>query len=97
MVVQNDTGNRHSPTLSVVKLTTKVKKKPGQPTHYVLKNIKGIPYPSQVLAEQPDTINKTDVIRYMAHLSEKHMAEISRCIEIELDLLKETDAAEEKS
>ncbi|MCD7814859.1 MAG: type II toxin-antitoxin system PemK/MazF family toxin [Lachnospiraceae bacterium] len=42
VVVQNDTGNRHSPTLSVVKLTTKVKKKPGQPTHYVLKNIKGM-------------------------------------------------------
>lgn len=97
VVVQNDTGNRHSPTLSVVKLTTKVKKKPGQPTHYVLKNIKGIPYPSQVLAEQPDTINKTDVIRYMAHLSEKHMAEISRCIEIELDLQNGTDAAEDKS
>lgn len=89
VVVQNDTGNRYSPTLSVLKLTTKVNKKPGQPTHYVLKNVKGIPYSSLVLAEQPETINKTDIIRYMVHLSDRHMAEISRCVEIELDLLRE--------
>ncbi|MCD8146369.1 MAG: type II toxin-antitoxin system PemK/MazF family toxin [Clostridiales bacterium] len=86
VVMQNNTGNRHSPTLSVVKLTSKVNKKPNQPTHYMLENIRGIPYPSQVLAEQPDTINKSDIIRYMAHLSEKHMAEISRCLEVELGL-----------
>ncbi len=86
MVIQNDIGNRHSPTLSVVKLTTKVTKKPSQPTHYTLENVRGIPYPSQVLAEQPDTINKSDIIRYMAHLSDKHMAEISRCIQVEMAL-----------
>lgn len=86
VVMQNDTGNRHSPTLCVVKLTSKVKKKPNQPTHCMLKNVRGIPYPSQVLAEQPDTINKSDIIRYMAHLSDKHMAEISRCIQVEMAL-----------
>jgi len=86
VVMQNDTGNRHSPTLCVVKLTSKVKKKPNQPTHYLLKNVRGIPYPSQVLAEQPDTINKSDIISYMTHLSERHMAEISRCIQVEMAL-----------
>ncbi len=86
VIMQNNIGNRHSPTLSVLKLTTKIDKKPGQPTHYILKNIRGIPYPSQVLAEQPDTINKSDIIQYMTHLSDQHMAEISRCVEIELDL-----------
>lgn len=52
----------------------------------MLKNVRGIPYPSQVLAEQPDTINKSDIIRYTAHLSDKHMAEISRCIQVEMAL-----------
>ncbi|MCD8352917.1 MAG: type II toxin-antitoxin system PemK/MazF family toxin [Clostridiales bacterium] len=90
VVMQNNTGNRHSPTLCVVKLTSKVKKKPNQPTHYTLKNVRGIPYPSQVLAEQPDTINKSDIIRYMAHLSDRHMVEISRCLEVELALGSDT-------
>ncbi|MCD8147241.1 MAG: type II toxin-antitoxin system PemK/MazF family toxin [Clostridiales bacterium] len=57
--MQNNTGNRHSPTLSVVKLTSKVNKKPNQPTHYMLNNVRGIPYPSQVLAEQPDGFRAT--------------------------------------
>ncbi|MCD7757915.1 MAG: type II toxin-antitoxin system PemK/MazF family toxin [Clostridiales bacterium] len=86
VVMQNNTGNRYSPTLSVVKLTSKVNKKPNQPTHYTLENVRGIPYPSQVLAEQPATINKSDIIRYMAHLSDKHMEAISRCLEVELGL-----------
>ena len=90
VVMQNNIGNRYSPTLSVVKLTSKVDKKPNQPTHYVLENIRGIPYPSQVLAEQPDTINKSDVIRYMAHLSRRHMAEISRRIQVEMALTEDT-------
>ncbi|MCD8189797.1 MAG: type II toxin-antitoxin system PemK/MazF family toxin [Clostridiales bacterium] len=90
VVMQNNTGNRHSPTLSVVKLTSKVNKKPNQPTHYVLENVRGIPYPSQVLAEQPDTINKSDIIRYMAHLSDKHMEAISQCLEVELGLGSDT-------
>ncbi len=96
VVMQNDTGNRHSPTVCVVKLTTKVKKKPDQPTHYLLTNIRGIPYPSQVLAEQPETINKSDIIRYMAHLPKEHMDEIGRCVEIEMGLVKLPDAAKTK-
>ncbi len=86
VIMQNNIGNRHSPTVCVVKLTTRTQKKPDQPTHYVLKNIRGIPYPSQVLAEQPDTINKTDIIRYMAHLPRKHMEAIGKCVEIEMGL-----------
>ena len=86
VVMQNNTGNKFSPTLCVVKLTSKISKKPGQPTHCVLENIRGIPYPSLVLAEQPDTINKTDVIRYMGRLSNQQMAEVSRCVQVEMSL-----------
>jgi len=86
IVIQNDIGNRYSPTLSVVKLTSRINKKPNQPTHYILRNVNGIPYPSMVLAEQPHTINKSDIIQYMAHLSDEQMAEICTCIEVELSL-----------
>lgn len=89
VIMQNDIGNRHSPTICVVKLTTKIDKKPGQPTHYILKNVRGLPCKSLALAEQPDTINKTDIIRYMAHLPDEEMEAISRCILVEMGLSKE--------
>ncbi len=97
VVVQNDVGNRHSPTLCVVKLTTKIKKKPNQPTHYLLKGVRGIPWASVALAEQPDTINKTDIIYYMTHLSDKHMRQIDRCLEVELALELAPDTGQKKN
>lgn len=86
VIMQNDIGNRYSPTLIVVKLTSRVDKKPDQPTHCILKEIHGIPQPSLVLAEQPHTINKSDILQYMAHLSDEHMAEINRCVKIGMGL-----------
>ncbi len=91
IVMQNELGNKHSPTLSVVKLTTKIKKKVNQPTHYLLTHVKGLPKQSLVLAEQPHTINKSDVIRYMGHVPDRQMREIERCLEIELDLNREIE------
>ncbi len=85
IVVQNDMGNRYSPTLCVVKLTSKVDKKPNQPTHHELRGIRGLPKRSLALAEQLHTINKRDIIRYMGHLPPDEMDEIDRCIEAELD------------
>ena len=36
MVLQNNTGNRHSPTLIVATVTTRTKKKKNQPTHVLV-------------------------------------------------------------
>lgn len=46
--------------------------------------MRSIPYPSQVLTEQPDTINKLNIIRYITRLSDKHMAEISWSIQVKM-------------
>ncbi len=96
VILQNNIGNRHSPTVCVAKLTTKVKKTPNQPTHYLLTDVHGVRYPMMVLAEQLTTLNKTDIIKYMAHVPKKYMDEIGRCAQIELGIMEMQGAAMEE-
>lgn len=59
VIVQNDTGNKFSPTLIVIPLTSKVKKL-NQPTHGLIKASEenGLKVDSMLLGEQIMTINK---------------------------------------
>ena len=41
VVLQNDVGNYYSPNITIVPLTSK-DKKPDQPTHYELVNVRGL-------------------------------------------------------
>lgn len=50
LVVQNNIGNRHSPTLVVLPLSTVKKNK--LPTHICIRNSKILPKDSVILAEQ---------------------------------------------
>ena len=36
IVIQNDTGNKHSPTLIVATVTTRIRKKENMPTHLLI-------------------------------------------------------------
>ena len=42
LVLQNNVGNLYCPTLIVAPITSKLQKKPNQPTHYPLENVKGL-------------------------------------------------------
>lgn len=59
IVIQNDTGNRHSPTTIVVPLTSEIKKRT-QPTHAIvpIKSASGLTSDSMALCEQVRTIDK---------------------------------------
>ncbi len=57
VILQNDVGNYHSPTLIVATMTSKAEKKVNQPTHCLLENA-GLNMPSVVQAEQIFTIDK---------------------------------------
>ena len=39
IVIQNDTGNKHAPTLIVATVTTRIHKKANMPTHFVFTTI----------------------------------------------------------
>ena len=68
VILQNDVGNYHSPTLIVATMTSKAEKKVNQPTHCLLENA-GLNMPSVVQAEQIFTIDKSRALKYLGHLN----------------------------
>lgn len=83
VVIQNDIGNHFSPNITIVPLTSK-DKKPNQPTHYELKDVRGLTTRSTVLGECLATIAKERVIRYMGKLPAKDMTGIEEAVKAHL-------------
>ena len=52
VVLQNNIGNRHSPTLIVATVTTRTEKKKNQPTHVLVDSNPAFEEPSMILLEQ---------------------------------------------
>lgn len=86
IVIQNNTGNHHSPTLIVASITTKTGKKTKQPTHYLIQNNPALSAPSIVLLEQIRTIDKQRVERYLGKATRKEMFGINAALLISLAL-----------
>ena len=64
--IQNDVGNRHSPTTIVAAISTQIKTKANLPTHYHLKPGSGLVQPSMVMLEQIRTVDKTRLVQYLS-------------------------------
>lgn len=78
MVFQNNTGNRHSPNVTVIPMTSK-KKKPSQPTHVFLDGEEcGLKCDSVLLCENPQTIPKRALGSYVTTIPKQYMPEIAR-------------------
>lgn len=71
-VIQNNIGNKYSPTINVLPITSKIKYI-DQPTHTLIIANKenGLKKDSMILAEQITTINKTDVVEKVGTISER--------------------------
>lgn len=69
IIIQNDIGNKYSPTLIVLPITSEIKKE-NMPTHCVLhKSVKnGLKVDSMVLAEQIRVIDKSRILDYIGYL-----------------------------
>ncbi|MBO8161103.1 MAG: type II toxin-antitoxin system PemK/MazF family toxin [Thermosipho sp. (in: Bacteria)] len=81
LIIQNNIGNRFSPTVIVAFITSKLHKKK-LPTHCLV-NLK---VPSIVLTEQLRTIDKTRLVERMGRLTEEEMQKVEKCLRISLDL-----------
>lgn len=70
VVIQNDTGNAHSPTLIVLPLTKEIKKP--LPTHVFvpMSKAKGLQYNSTVLAEQVRVVDKRRVKEVIGRITD---------------------------
>lgn len=58
VIIQNNVGNKHSPTVIIASITSKKDAKPKLPTHYYIDAENGLELPSIVLLEQLRTVDK---------------------------------------
>lgn len=84
VVIQNDIGNKFSPTVIVAMITSKINKKK-LPTHVMLLD-EELPMKSMVLLEQIKTVNKTELLNYVGCISERDLNNIDEAIEISLGI-----------
>ena len=84
LILQNNTGNRHSPTTIVAAITSR-KTKAALPTHVTIKT-SGLKTESTVLLEQIRTIDKARLGEYIGKLDSKTLAAVDRAIVVSLGI-----------
>ena len=75
VIIQNDIGNKYSPTVLVAPLTSKIKSKPNLPTHVLVKSER-IKYNSIVLLEQIRVLDKSRLISYVDTLTKEEIKKL---------------------
>ena len=90
LIVQNDTGNRHSPTVIAAAITSQTGKAK-LPTHIPLSALScGLPKDSIVLLEQIRTRDKRRLREHMGKVDEKAMKKVDNAIAVSFGLHPET-------
>lgn len=82
VVVQNDMGNKHAPTVIIAPVTSKSKKS-NLPTHVKLTS-HILERNSMVLLEQLKTVDKSRIDSYIGTLSDEEMKMIDKALRISL-------------
>ena len=89
VIVQNDIGNQHSPTVIVACITTKAKKT-GMPTHIMVRMSEGsLCRRSMIMAEQLRTIDRKRLRDRIGTVDDLTQKQIDRAISISLALREE--------
>ena len=87
LIIQNNVGNRHSPTVICAAITSKMNKAK-LPTHIEIDaGIYGIEKDSVILLEQLRTIDKRRLKDKVCHLDHQILIKIDKALEISLELL----------
>ena len=90
LIVQNDTGNRHSPTVIAAAITSQTGKA-RLPTHISLAAMScGLPKDSVVLLEQIRTLDKRRLREHMGRVDETMMKQVDSAIAVSFGLHPDT-------
>ena len=86
LIIQNDIGNKYSPTTIIAIITSRYTKAK-LPTHYWLdKGEGGLACDSMIELEQVRTIDKKRLKDVMGEINPKHWANIDKCLKISLGM-----------
>lgn len=86
LIISNDIGNKHSPTVIVAPITSRVHTKAKLPTHTLIKDFEGLDKNSIILLEQIRTIDKQRLRKYVGMLSAVIMARSDKALAISVSL-----------
>ena len=86
LVISNDIGNRHSPTVIVAAITSRVHTKAKLPTHTAVNDFEGLDKDSIILLEQIRTIDKQRLKQHMGMMSENIMARVDKALAVSISL-----------
>lgn len=88
LVIQNDVGNKYSPTVIVAAITSQISKAK-LPTHVEISSKQfGLEKDSVILLEQMRTVDKRRLREKVTHLSEDIMAKVDEGVKISLGLVQ---------
>ena len=84
VVVQNNVGNKFSPTVIVAVITSQIKN--NQPTQVNIKNYEeaGLKTPSKILTEQLKTIDKSFLLDYIGRLDSNTMKDLDKALVVSI-------------
>ena len=86
LIIQNDVGNKHSPTVICAAITSKMNKAK-LPTHIEIDaGVYGIEKDSVILLEQLRTIDKRRLKDKVCHLDDVMLDKVNHALEISLEL-----------
>lgn len=86
LIIQNDIGNRYSPTTIVSAITSQIDKA-RLPTHVEIPaHVSGLDKDSVILLEQIRTIDKRRLKRHVAKLDDEIMAKVNEALAISVGL-----------
>lgn len=86
LIVQNNTGNKFSPTLIVAAITSRADSKAKLPTHILLHAAHGLERDSLVLLEQIRTIDRRRIREYIGTLDEEDMEKVNQALTVSFGL-----------
>lgn len=84
LILQNDIGNRYSPTVIAAAITSQPKKK--LPTHVEMGHMEALQDNSVVLLEQIRTIDRIRLLDYIGRLNRLRMLSVDRALAVSIGL-----------
>jgi len=89
LIIQNDIGNKYSPTVIIAAITSKIDKAK-LPTHVEIpaSDSSKLNRDSVILLEQIRTIDKKRLQRHITHLGDETLQKVNEAIEISLGLIE---------
>lgn len=88
LVLQNDIGNRHSPTVTIVPLTSQAEKASYMPTHTLIRadEVNGLRKNSVAQAEQVRTVGMSSLIKKIGSLDDISMQHVEKSVLVQFGI-----------